>query len=115
MSALPLDAATVLQALELPLEHEPVDPEQVVDGSPTTGVAALTEVDDWEIGVWEITPGTVTDVEVEEVFIVLTGRAILRRDDGSETLLVAGSVGRLDDGEETEWEVHETLRKIYIA
>ena len=42
MSALPLDAATVLQALELPLEHEPVDPEQVVDGSPTTGVAALT-------------------------------------------------------------------------
>ena len=22
---------------------------------------------------------------------------------------------RLEDGEETEWEVHETLRKIYIA
>ena len=25
------------------------------------------------------------------------------------------TVGRLEDGEETEWEVHETLRKIYIA
>ena len=95
MSELPLDAATVLQALELPLEHEPVDADQVIEGSPTTGVAALTEVD--------------------EVFIVLKGRAILRRDDGSETELVAGSVGRLEDGEETEWEVHETLRKIYIA
>jgi uncharacterized protein len=115
VSELPLDAATVLQALELELEHEPVDPDRVVSGSPTTAVAALTEVDDWEIGVWEITPGTVTDVEVEEVFIVLRGRAILRRDDGSQTELVAGSVGRLDDGEETEWEVHETLRKIYIA
>jgi uncharacterized protein len=115
VSELPLDAATVLQALELELEHEPVDPDRVVSGSPTTAVAALTEVDDWEIGVWEITPGTVTDVEVEEVFIVLRGRAILRRDDGSQTELVAGSVGRLDDGEETEWEVHETFRKIYIA
>ncbi len=112
---LPLDAATVLQALELELEHEPVDAEQVVDGSPTTGVAALTEVDDWEVGVWEITPGTVTDVEVEEVFIVLRGHATLTREDGTQSELVPGVVGRLDDGEETTWVVHETLRKIYIA
>ncbi len=112
---LPLDAATVLQALELELEHEPVDAEQVVHGTPTTGIAALTELDDWEVGVWEITPGTVTDVEVEEVFIVLRGHAILRRGDGTEVELHAGSVGRLDDGEETEWRVLETLRKIYIA
>ncbi|WP_297603655.1 cupin domain-containing protein [Microcella sp.] len=113
--SLPLDAATVLQALELELEHEPVDAEQVVDGSPTTGIAALTELDDWEVGVWEITPGTVTDVEVDEIFIVLRGHATLQRGDGSEVELVAGSVGRLDDGEETTWVVHDTLRKIYIA
>lgn len=115
MTSLPLDAPTVLQALAIELEHEPVDPEQVVEGSPTVGAAALTEIDEWEVGVWEITPGIVTDVEVEEVFIVLSGRAILRREDGSETELVPGTVGRLDDGEETEWEVLETLRKIYIA
>ena len=115
MTSLPLDAATVLQALTLPLDHEPVDDERIVEGSPTTGVEALTEIDDWEVGVWEMTPGIVTDVEVEEIFIVLSGRAILRREDGSETELVAGSTGRLEDGEETEWEVLETLRKIYIA
>ncbi len=115
MTSLPLDAATVLQALTLELDHEPVEEERVVEGSPTTGVEALTEIDDWEIGVWEMTPGIATDVEVEEIFIVLAGRAILRREDGSETELVAGSVGRLDDGEETEWEVLETFRKIYIA
>jgi len=46
---------------------------------------------------------------------VLSGHATLRREDGSESELVAGTVGRLEDGEETEWEVHETLRKIYIA
>jgi len=113
--SLPLDAATVLQALELELEHEPVDDAQVVEGSPTTGIAALTELDDWEVGVWEITPGTVTDVEVDEIFIVLRGAATLVRGDGTEVELVAGSVGRLDDGEETEWRVRETLRKIYIA
>lgn len=115
MTSLPLDAATVLQALSVELDHEPLDDDQVVEGSPTTGVLALTEIDDWEVGVWEITPGIVTDVEVDEVFIVLKGRAILRREDGSETELVPGSVGRLEDGEETEWEVIETLRKIYIA
>jgi uncharacterized cupin superfamily protein len=112
---LPLDAATVLQALEIELEHEPVDAEQVVDGSPTTGIAALTELDDWELGVWEITPGTVTDVEVDEIFIVLRGHATLTRGDGTQVELVAGSIGRLDDGEETEWQVHDTLRKIYLA
>ena len=115
MTSLPLDAATVLNALSIELDHEPVDADQVVTGSPTTGIAALTELGDLEIGVWEITPGTVTDVEVDEVFLVLTGHATLRREDGSEDELVAGSVGRLEDGEETEWEVHETLRKIYIA
>ena len=113
--SLPLDAATVLQALELELEHEPVDDAQVVDGAPTTGIAALTELDDWEVGVWEITPGTVTDVEVDEIFIVLRGRATLTRGDGTQVELVAGSIGRLADGEETEWKVHETLRKIYLA
>lgn len=113
--SLPLDAATVLQALELELDHEPVDDAQVVEGTPTTGIAALAELDDWEVGVWEITPGTVTDVEVDEMFIVLRGHAILRRGDGSEVELVPGSVGRLVDGEETKWRVLETLRKIYIA
>jgi len=115
VTRLPLDPATVLQALAIELEHEPVDADQVVSGTPTTGIAALTELGDVEIGVWEITPGTVTDVEVDEIFVVLRGHATLRRDDGTETELVAGSVGRLEDGEETEWEVHETLRKIYIA
>ena len=51
MTRLPLDAATVLQALSLELEHEPVDADQVVSGAPTTGIAALAELDDIEIGV----------------------------------------------------------------
>ncbi len=113
--SLPLDAAVVLHALTIELEHEPVDAERVLDGQPTTGILALAELGEAEVGVWEITPGTVIDIEVDEVFVVLTGRAILRREDGSESELVAGTVGRLVDGEETQWQVLETLRKIYIA
>jgi len=44
VTRLPLDAPTVLQALSIELEHEPVDADQVVSGSPTTGIAALTEI-----------------------------------------------------------------------
>jgi len=113
--SLPLDAATVLQALDLELDHEPVDPAEVVDGSPTTGLAELTVWGGSEVGVWEITPGTVTAVEEAEVFIVLRGHATLRRGDGTTVELVAGSIGRLDEGEETSWTVHETLRKVYVA
>lgn len=113
--SLPLDAATVLQALTIELEHEPVDPEQVIEGAPTSGILALAELEEWEVGVWELTPGTVTDVEVDEVFVVIAGHAFLTREDGTETELVPGSVGRLEDGEETEWRVLQTLRKVYIA
>ena len=99
-------------------EHGPVTSARhlgrCVDGAPA-GREPHGRGTGLEVGVWELTPGIVTDVEVEEVFVVLRGRAILRREDGSETELLPGSVGRLEDGEETEWEVLETLRKIYIA
>ena len=38
-----------------------------------------------------VTPGTVTDVEVDEIFIVLRGHATLTRGDGTQVELVAGS------------------------
>lgn len=61
-------------ALSLPLE--PVAAAQVREGSPATGYVELTD----EIGVWEHTPGTSTDVEADEVFVVLSGAATLSFD-----------------------------------
>lgn len=113
--SLPLDAATVVHALTLELVHQPVDPAEVLSGSPTTGLAELTTVGESEVGVWEISPGTVTAVEEAEIFVVLSGHATLRRGDGSSVVLMAGSVGRLDEGEETTWTVYDTLRKVYVA
>ncbi len=80
----------------------------------------LDERDGREIGVWEMTPGTATDIEVDEVFVVLAGRARVeftpcRRCRAPAHRHRPGSVVRLTAGMQTTWTVHETLRKVYLA
>ena len=94
----------------------PLDPGTVVDGAPEAGSRALATVAGVEVGVWEMTPGTATDVEVDEVFVVLSGSGTVSFDDDGERVdLAPGSVVRLRAGERTTWVVHETIRKIYVA
>ena len=54
----------------LPLDHEPLPAEEVVDGSPTAAVLTLDTVGGAEVGLWEMTEGTARDTEVDEVFVV---------------------------------------------
>ncbi|MCS5722540.1 cupin domain-containing protein [Herbiconiux sp. CPCC 203407] len=125
--ALPANAAVA--ALEGDLEHEAVAPDDVVAGAPTTATAELVAEGDRRIGLWEITPGVVTDTEADEVFVVLAGRGrveFLSPVDGGEAgeigagelpeslELVPGTVGRLAAGTRTRWTITETLRKVYI-
>ena len=93
----------------------PLDPGTVLDGAPEAGSRALAAVAGVEVGVWEMSPGTATDVEVDEVFVVLSGSATVTFEDGERVELGPGSVVRLRAGEHTTWVVHETLRKIYVA
>ena len=107
---------SVVQAGSLTVEHEAVDPDQTVDGHPRTGVRPLGHFGDLEIGVWEMTPGVMRDVEAEEVFVVLSGAATVEFDDGTTPLqLGAGDVVRLAEGTSTVWTVTETLRKVYLS
>lgn len=95
---------------------EPVPPgTEVVAGTPTAAVAALGEVGDVEVGIWEMTPGAARDVEAEELFVVVSGHATLTFDDGEVIDLRAGSVVRLGAGDRTTWVVHDTLRKVYLT
>jgi uncharacterized cupin superfamily protein len=111
-----LEAASAVAALSLPLDHEPVPADQVVDGVPSTASAALCAVGDVEIGVWEMTTGAMSDIESDEVFVVISGRATVRFEhDGTLLALGPGTVGRLAAGQRTVWTVTETLRKVYIA
>lgn len=93
----------------------PLDPGTVLDGAPEAGSRALAAVAGVEVGVWEMTPGTATDIEVDEVFVVLAGAGSVTFDDGERVELRPGRVVRLRAGEHTTWVVDETLRKIYVA
>lgn len=75
----------------------------------------LAVLDTVEIGVWEMSVGTARDVEVDEVFVVISGRATVEVLDGPTYDIEAGDVVRLDAGDKTTWVVHETLRKVYVA
>lgn len=107
---------SVVHGTGLELTHERVPAEQVVTGNPRTGTATLTNLFGVEIGVWEMTPGVATDVEVDEVFVVLSGAATIEFGDAHPTLHVGpGDVVRLTAGAETVWTVTETIRKIYLT
>jgi uncharacterized protein len=88
---------------------------QVVAGEPAVAVASFADVGEIEVGVWEHTPGTSTDVEVDEVFLVLAGGGTVTFDTGETVELVPGRLVRLHAGERTRWAVRETLRKVYVT
>jgi len=98
------------------VEHQAVAPEQVVNGHPHTGLATLGRFGGLEVGVWEMTPGVMRDVEADEVFVVIAGAAIVEFANGTASLtLKPGDVVRLAKGAETVWTVTETLRKVYLV
>ena len=101
-------------AAAVELELSPVPSEQVLAGNPSTGFAPLGLIGGNEFGVWEMTSGAMSDVEVEELFVVVAGRGTLRIGDEIREL-EPGSVGRFAGGEQTEWVVTERLRKVYVA
>ena len=107
-----------IQAGQVVITLNPVPPEQVVEGAPETGFVELGATPAYQWGVWEMTPGVMTDVEVDETFVVISGRGEVRRMlDGlpSSTVLEPGVVMTLRAGEETVWRVTTTLRKVYFS
>ena len=108
-----LEPGTVTDAVALTLPLEPLPAELVVAGAPAAGLVELTDT----IGVWEHTPGTSTDVEVDEVFVVLSGSATVSFEEPELPAieLRPGSIVQLTAGMRTVWTVRETLRKVYIA
>lgn len=102
------------------LVHEALPAEQVLSGSPTAAVLELEDIGGSGVGVWEMTPGVATDVEAEEVFVVLSGSARIdfQGEDGEVTHALdvgPGDLVRLREGQHTVWTVHETLRKVYVS
>jgi len=95
------------------LEPEELDPSQIILGDPKVSSLTLYEEGGVESGLWRITPGEVTDVEVEESFLVIEGRATIEYSDGRAFTVGPGDTHHFKGGEETTWKVEETLLKAF--
>jgi uncharacterized cupin superfamily protein len=108
-----LDPVVAL-AIDIPLEAVPID--DVLDGEPSAGSVVLGEFGGREYGVWEMTPGAMSDVENDEFFVVVAGAGSVEFLDDEVVLhLVPGSVLTLAAGARTIWTVTQTLRKVWMA
>jgi hypothetical protein len=102
-----------MRVSDLELTVDGPDPSSVTAGNPVTSSLVLAESDTVQRGIWQITPGTVTDVEADEMFVVISGRATIAVKGGPVFDVGPGDVCVLREGARTTWIVHETLRKVY--
>jgi uncharacterized cupin superfamily protein len=111
-----MESIEVFRLADVAVKHTAADPNDVISGAPTLGTSRITELGDSgvEIGVWEMSAGTVRDVEIDEVFLVLSGAATITVDDSSFAV-TAGDLVRLAAGTQTIWEVTSPIRKLYVA
>jgi len=111
------DAPRIIQAARLDDQHlpsTPLDPGQVVSGTPQVRALPIHQGAGLSIGIWQHGPGTSRDTEVDEVFVVLAGRATIEVEGGTTLEVGPGDIGLLPAGARTTWTVHEVLRKVYL-
>ena len=101
-------AGTVRDPIPLTPTHD--DP-----SAPVAGWIQVGSVEGAAVGIWEHSIGTSGDVEEDEVFIVLSGRATVTPQGGEPVEFGPGDIGRLAEGTRSTWVVHETLRKIWVS
>jgi uncharacterized cupin superfamily protein len=89
--------------------------DQAVAGRPRAGAVQVPGVAGLGVGVWEHGAGTSTDVEVDEVFVVLRGRATIEVAGGPTLEVGPGDLCVLESGARTRWVVHEDLRKVFVC
>jgi uncharacterized cupin superfamily protein len=97
----------------LELEFDPLVPEQIIAGEAATADLELAADGPETAGFWSCTPGTFSDVEVHESFLIIAGRATINYEDGRSFELGPGVVHEFAGGERTVWTVHEKLVQAY--
>jgi uncharacterized cupin superfamily protein len=105
----------VHRVADLELEPVPLDSGTILAGAPDVSELVLDASPDGRLtrGVWQITPGVAADVEADEVFVVVSGRATVEVERGPTLELEPGVVGVLHAGDRAVWRIHETLRKVF--
>lgn len=100
----------VWRAATVPIELDPTEGDQLA------GATDLGAFGEGSFGVWTITEGVSTDVEVDEVSVILSGRGSVEDLDGGGVVqLEPGTVLRLAAGVRTRWTIVEPIRKVYVV
>ena len=84
----------------------------------TSGKVLHTSTDgSIEVGVWECTPGgwSIVDRPNTETVMILHGRATITDADGTRHELAVGTSLTLPLGWSGRWDIHETIRKVYVT
>ena len=110
-----MNRSLIVEAGDLPVQHQPLPANVAVTPGVSTGSVRLDSIAGLVCGVWEHSTGISTDVEQDEMFVVIAGRGRIILDDGSVLELQPGTVGVLRAGEQTRWEIDEPLRKVWFA
>lgn len=81
----------------------------------TTSGLTLWQDGDQEVGVWECTPGpSHWTLETHEFVQILAGRMTVTPDGGEPTEIAAGDTAVFPRGWTGTWQIHETIRKVYV-
>ncbi|PQZ94784.1 cupin [Arthrobacter sp. MYb227] len=115
-----LNGGVRVDVAALELEHQAVAVDQNGGDNPTTGSQAFGTLGGADFGVWEMSAGTMYDVEAEEIFVITAGRGTVVIDAFAgqtevSVELFPGALMRLSEGMKTTWTVTETLRKVYVT
>ncbi|MGA5699916.1 cupin domain-containing protein [Peterkaempfera bronchialis] len=105
------DASTVVLPPALP---KPTSVDGQLEATLTTWESADGLV---EVGVWECGPGRFTAVRdgYDEICQVVSGSATVYTEGGADVELRPGSTLVMPAGWRGTWQVHETIRKVYLV
>ncbi|MCH9719065.1 MAG: cupin domain-containing protein [Actinomycetia bacterium] len=96
------------------IDSLPLPKDQLVAGAPNAGMLDFGTAG-FACGLWEHSEGVSTDVEADEVFVVLSGRARIEIVGQQDLEIEPGNVVLLEAGAETTWHVTEPLRKFWVT
>jgi uncharacterized cupin superfamily protein len=85
-------------------------------GAPAEASIVLHRDEHLEIGIWECSPGTFPGARIgyNELMVFVAGSGTLTTEAGDARPIEAGVVYPSLDGWKAEWNVTETVRKVYV-
>ncbi|MGI9006607.1 MAG: cupin domain-containing protein [Streptosporangiaceae bacterium] len=89
--------------------------EEATGAEMTTSGLTLWKDGDQEVGVWQCTAGpSYWKLETHEFVQIVAGRMTVTPDGGQPTEIGPGDVAVFPRGWAGNWQIHETIRKVYV-